>query len=201
MGRPTLEAKLQRNDGDGGDGDHGVSDLHISNGEVARIVVLNGEVNERSISHVIVQLLYLASLNQKPIHLVISTYGGSIDEMFSLYDTIKFLPCPVHTVGLGKVMSAGVLLLASGEKGKRMIGRSSRVMIHPISGGTGGNVFEQMAGVKEMERLQQLLVSALEGETKLKAAQIEKIMKAGHDFYLTPAQAIEYGIVDKLAGD
>lgn len=199
MGRPTLEGKLRGSDED--EEKHSVSELHVAGNEVARIVVLNGEVNERSIAAVIVQLLYLASLNHKPIHLVVSTYGGSIDEMFSLYDTIKFLPCQVHTVALGKVMSAGVLLLASGTKGKRMIGRSSRVMIHPISGGSMGNVFEQMNGIKEMERLQKLLVTTLVKETKMKADQIEKIMKLGHDYYLTPEQAIEFGIVDKFAGD
>jgi ATP-dependent Clp protease protease subunit len=166
-----------------------------------RLVVLHGEVNEHSISNVIVQLLHLANQNHRPIHLVISTYGGSVDEMFSLYDTIKFLPCPVHTIALGKVMSAGVLLLASGVKGKRMIGSSARIMIHPISGGVLGNVFEAMNEMKEFERLQSLMVSALMNETKMKKEEIDKLMKAGHDFFLTPEQAIQMGIVDKIIGD
>jgi ATP-dependent Clp protease protease subunit len=166
-----------------------------------RLVVLHGEVNEHSISNVIVQLLHLANQNHRPIHLVISTYGGSVDEMFSLYDTIKFLPCPVRTIALGKVMSAGVLLLASGVKGKRMIGSSARIMIHPISGGVLGNVFEAMNEIKEFERLQSLMVSALMNETKMKKEEIDKLMKAGHDFFLTPEQAIQMGIVDKIIGD
>src|SRR5574343_563787 len=116
----------------------------IQTGDSSRLVVLHGDVNEFSISMVVAQMLHLASLNHKPIHLIISTYGGSVDEMFTLYDTIKFLPCPVHTIALGKVMSAGVLLLASGTKGKRMIGRSARIMMHPVSGGAVGNVFEVM---------------------------------------------------------
>lgn len=173
----------------------------VSHGADDRLVVLHGEVNEHSISNVILQLLHLANQNHKPIHLVISTYGGSVDEMFSLYDTIKFLPCPVHTIALGKVMSAGVLLLASGIKGKRMIGRSARIMIHPISGGLIGNVFEAMNEMKEFERLQELMVSALMSETKLKKEEIDKLMKAGHDFFLTPEQAVEMGIVDKIIGE
>jgi ATP-dependent Clp protease protease subunit len=172
-----------------------------SGGADDRLVVLHGEVNEHSISSVVVQLLHLANQNHKPIHLVISTYGGSVDEMFSLYDTIKFLPCPVHTIALGKVMSAGVLLLASGVKGKRMIGRSARIMIHPISGGLIGNVFEAMNEMKEFERLQELMVSALTSETNLKKDDIDKLMKAGHDFFLTPEQAVEMGIVDRIIGD
>jgi len=172
----------------------------LAHGADDRLVVLHGEVNEHSISAVIVQLLHLANQNHKPIHLVISTYGGSVDEMFSLYDTIKFLPCPVHTIALGKVMSAGVLLLASGVKGKRMIGRSARIMIHPISGGVLGNVFEAMNEMKEFERLQELMVTALMSETKMKKEDVDKLMKAGHDFFLTPEQAIKMGIVDKIIG-
>lgn len=173
----------------------------VQQGDNTRIVVLHGEVNEHSISSVIVQLLQLANQSNKPIHLVISTYGGSVDEMFSLYDTIKFLPCPVHTIALGKVMSAGVLLLASGVKGKRMIGKSARIMIHPISGGLFGNVFEALNEVKEHERLQKLMVDALLKETKLSRKQIEKIMRAGHDYFLTPEEALKMGIVDKIVGE
>ena len=173
----------------------------IQQGDNTRIVVLHGEVNEHSISSVIVQMLQLANQNNKPIHLVMSTYGGSVDEMFSLYDTIKFLPCPVHTVALGKVMSAGVLLLASGVKGKRMIGRSARIMIHPISGGLFGNVFEAMNEMKEHQRLQELMVNALLRETKMTKKQIEKIMRAGHDYFLTPDEALKMGIVDRIVGD
>lgn len=173
----------------------------MSANDNVRIVVLHGDVNEHTISHVIVQLLQLANQNHKPIHLVISTYGGSVDEMFSLYDTIKFLPCPVHTIALGKVMSAGVLLLASGVKGKRMIGRSARIMIHPISGGIFGNVFEAVNEVNEHKRLQSLMVEALLKETRLTKQEIEAIMKAGHDCYLTPEQALRMGIVDKYIGD
>jgi len=167
----------------------------------SRTVVLHGDVNEHTISNVIMHLLQLASINHKPIHLMVSTYGGSVDEMFSLYDTIKFLPCPVHTVALGKVMSAGVLLLASGTKGKRMIGQSARIMIHPISGVVHGNVFEVINGSNEYQRLQELMVNALEKETKMNSKQINDIMKSGNDFYITPSQAIKFGIVDKIIGE
>lgn len=167
----------------------------------SRTVVLHGDVNEHTISNVIMHLLQLASVNHNPIHLMVSTYGGSVDEMFSLYDTIKFLPCPVHTVALGKVMSAGVLLLASGTKGKRMIGRSARIMIHPISGVVHGNVFEVINGSNEYQRLQELMVNALEKETKMNSKQINDIMKSGNDFYITPSQAIKFGIVDKIIGE
>jgi len=175
--------------------------MFMPQNDPSRIVFLHGDVNEHSISSVVMQLLQLANQNHKPIHLVISTYGGSIDEMFSLYDTIKFLPCPVHTVAMGKVMSAGVLLLASGAKGKRMIGKSARIMIHPVTGGIWGNVFEAMNEAQEHVRLQEMLELAMVRETKLTQEKVSEIMKTCHDFYLTPEQAIEFGIVDKIIGN
>lgn len=167
-----------------------------------RIVFLHGDVTEQVIASVIAQLLQLASINTKPIHLVLSTYGGSVDEMFSLYDTIKFLPAPVHTVAMGKVMSAGVLLLASGVKGKRLIGASSRVMIHPLSGGAMGNVFEVENQTKEMRAMHDRMVTMLARETKMKLSYIEKLVMARMlDHYLTPDEAIKLGIADKVIGD
>jgi ATP-dependent Clp protease protease subunit len=162
---------------------------------------VHGDVSEGVIAGVIAQLIHLASTSAAPIHLVISTYGGSVDEMFSLYDAIKFLPCPVYTVGLGKVMSAGVVLLASGAKGKRLIGASSRIMMHPISTGIFGNVFELENQTAEARRMQELMVKLLQRETKMTRKRIEQaIMKPMLDYYITPEQAIADGIVDRVIG-
>jgi len=199
VGRPTFEAKsnaaVPRASGSG------LEQLLLGGRNDSRNVFLHGEVDEVSIANVIAQLLHLAEEDdKKPVHLIVSTYGGSIDEMFSLYDTIKFLPCPVHTVGLGKVMSAGVLLLASGVKGKRMIGARARIMMHSASGGMGGNVFEVENEVKEHRRLHDLMVKQLASETKLTKQQIVAIMDSKVDRYLLPGEAIQMGIVDKIIG-
>lgn len=196
MGRPVEGAPPKKRSGADDE-----SNASIRQGGDARIVYMAGDVDETSISQVIAHMLGLASMSDKPIQFVISTYGGAVDEMFSLYDVMKFLPCPVQTIGLGKIMSAGVLLLASGEKGKRLLGKNSRIMIHPISGGARGNVFEQINEVEEMKRMQELMCKLLLKETKMPKAELDRIMKLGHDYYITPEQALKYGIVDKVIGD
>jgi len=200
MGRATLENRNRVTAEEEDQIEHLTRAL-ASQVDNTRIVYLHSEVSEHSIANVIAQLLHLANLNRNPIYLVVSTYGGSVDEMFSLYDILKFLPCPVHTVGLGKVMSAGVLLLASGVKGKRLIGASARIMIHPISGGVMGNIFEMENETKEARRLQELMVSALVKETKMSKEKVEKdFMRPMLDYFLTPEDAIKLGIVDKIIG-
>lgn len=194
MGRPTFEAKAH------GDESQESMQVSIPQTDSSRMVFLHGEVTEHVIAQVIAQLLHLAHVSKTPIHLIVSTYGGSIDEMFSLYDCIKFLPCPVHTVALGKVMSAGVLLLASGVKGKRLIGASARIMMHPASGGVVGNVFEVANQSQELTRLQNQMVNALIAETKMSAETIGKVMNPMLDFYIDAKQALEFGIADKIIG-
>lgn len=166
-----------------------------------RIVYLNSDVNEHTISQVVSSLIVLANHDSSaPITLIISTYGGSIDEMLSLYDVIKYVPCPVNTVGLGKVMSAGVLLLASGEKGNRLIGANTRVMIHPVSGGGAGNVFHVLNESKEHLRQHKLLEELICAETKISKADLEKMMLSGHDNYIVAQDAVKFGIADKVMG-
>lgn len=202
MGRPALEGKSQSQVPSAGVSIEGLAQmLSGQSTDNARMVFLHGEVSEDSIAQVIYQMLSLAAADPRAaITLVLSTYGGSIDEMFSLYDTIKFLPCPVHTVALGKVMSAGVLLLASGAKGKRLVGASARIMIHAIHGGMQGNVFEMMNETKEAQRLQELMVVRLMKETKMTRSYLEKVMNPMLDYFLTPQDAVKQGIVDKIIG-
>jgi len=179
----------------------GLEQLLIPQVDNSRIVALHGDVTEHTVSQVIAQLLNFANTNRNPVYVIVSTYGGAIDEMFALYDTIKFLPCPVHTVGLGKVMSAGVLLLAAGIKGKRLIGNSARIMVHPVSGGVYGNVFEVENETKEHRRLHNLMLEALAKETKMDRKKLEEIMNPSVDYFLTAQEAISLGIVDKVIGD
>lgn len=173
----------------------------VQSPETQRIIYLSGDVSEQSINAVNAQLINLASQSDKPINLVISTYGGSVHEMFGLYDTIKFLSCPVHTTGLGKVMSAGVLLLASGEKGKRLIGPSTRVMIHSVSSWAFGNIFDMENLVQETKQLQLSMTDALVNETNMSKEQLTKLMKSKTDTYLSASECIKLGIADKIMGN
>ena len=197
MGRSITETPEQGKSKNAGESTTVI--MQSTPGDAGRVVYLHSNVDENSISQVIATLIALANMNQEsPIHLVVSTYGGAIDEMFALYDVIRMLPCPVRTIGVGKIMSAGVLLLASGEKGTRLIGETTRVMIHPVSNGAQGTVFEVANEATEGVRLQRLLVETLASETKMSVKKVESLMKLGYDRYVLPKEAIELGIVDKV---
>lgn len=175
-----------------------------------RTMMLYGEVNEEKVQELIVGTIMMTQAaqgnsydddgNLKPIKLYLSTYGGAADDMFSFYDILNQAKesCEVHTIGLGKVMSAGVLLLAAGTKGHRYIGKNCRVMIHAV---TAGNIGELHSLKNEMEAIQQLqdsYTNALVSETSMTKRQLNRLLDRKVNVYLTAEEAIEYGIADKI---
>ena len=104
----------------------------------------------------------------------------------------------VETVGIGKVMSAGVPLLASGTKGKRKIGRNCRIMIHNVSGGNYGSIFILENELEEIKWIQDRYIECLAKDTKLTKSQIKKMLNRQTDVYLSAEDAIKYGIADEI---
>ena len=125
---------------------------------------LFAEVIEEKIAELSHALLYVNEINKlkeegpKPIDFYLSTYGGAADDMFALYDIMRIVreDTPIHTIGVGKVMSAGVLLLAAGTKGERRIGKNCRVMIHSVVGGNQGDLHSMLYEMEAIEQLQQI---------------------------------------------
>tara|TARA_R110002074_G_scaffold283629_6_gene455257 strand:- start:374 stop:1051 length:678 start_codon:yes stop_codon:yes gene_type:complete len=133
-----------------------------------------------------------------PIDFYISSYGGSASEMFSVYDVIRSLRdyTPIKTCGIGKVMSAGVLLLASGTKGERKIGRHCRVMIHGVISGQHGHLQDVENEFEEAKLTQKLYIKALASETDMTEKHIKKLMDRKTNVYIDAEKAVELGIAD-----
>ncbi len=170
-----------------------------------RILGLFADVHEEKIAELVHGLLVLDEMNKhskedkrKPIEFYISTYGGNADDMFGLYDVMRTVKetSEIHTVGLGKVMSAGVLLLSAGTKGKRKIGKNCRVMIHSVMGGNHGTLHNMMNELEAIEQLQDMYCDALIAETKLTRAKLKKMIERKVNVYLSAEEAVEMGIAD-----
>ncbi len=170
-----------------------------------RTIALFGDVDEEKAGDLCMGLLLLTDFSQKeapydPITLYISTYGGSADEMFSIYDmmSVTKAKCEIETIGLGKVMSAGTLLLAAGTKGKRKIGRHCRVMIHAVAAGSAGELHDIENEIKSIKHIQELYINALSKETHMTKRTIQKLLDRKVNVYLTAEEAVEYGIADEI---
>ncbi len=135
-----------------------------------------------------------------PIDFMVSTEGGSVPDMFALYDCIRDVrkDCEINTFGVGRVMSAGVLILAAGTKGNRKVGRHCRLMLHAITGGQFGSLKELEVDLREVKWYQAQYVKALVGETNLTEKQIRTIFRKKTDTYFDAEQALKWGIADEI---
>ena len=172
----------------------------------ARSIMFVGEVTEDRAADLSSALLVLSqtkdpeSERAEPIKLYVSTYGGSADEMFGIYDVVNYCKkfCDIETIGLGKVMSAGTLMLASGTKGKRKIGRHCRVMIHAVNGGQVGDIHNLQNELEQTVGLQDSYIQALSNETNMTKRQIQTLINRKVNVYLTAEEAIEKGLADEI---
>ena len=176
-----------------------------------RVAELYGEINEEMGSNIVASMLILKDAGRKtvqeedevvetydPFELYISTPGGTAVDMFAIYDTMRMVKedCEIHTVGLGKVMSAGVVLLAAGTKGKRKIGANCRVMIHSVIGGHHGSIQNLENEMEEVRWVQDQYNKALCAETDLTPRMLKRLLSKNVNIYLTAQEAVDYGIAD-----
>ena len=171
-----------------------------------RTIGLFTDVAEEKVAEIAHAMLYLNELNKletseekkKPIEFYISTYGGNADDMFALYDIMRQVKkdTEIHTIGMGKVMSAGVLLLASGTKGQRKIGKYCRVMIHSVIGGSHGSLPNLANEMEAIQQIQKDYIDALVAETTMTSKKMKALLERKVNVYLSAQEAVDLGIAD-----
>lgn len=162
-----------------------------------RLVFLTGDVNDDVADIIIAQLFFLESeAPQKDIFFYINSPGGAVTAGLAIYDTMQYISCDVATICLGQAASMGAVLLAGGQKGKRMALPNVRVMIHQPLGGAQGQASDMEIQVKEISRMKNRLNEMLSFHT----GQPMDIIKrdTDRDFFMTAEEAVKYGLIDKV---
>ena len=174
-----------------------------------RVIGLYSNVEDEKIAELTQALLYLNETNKmrdkekeesKPVEFYINTYGGSADDMFALYDVMQKIQeeTEIHTIGVGKVMSAGTLLLAAGTKGKRKIGKNCRVMIHNVAAGNFGILPNLTNELEAIQQLQDDYINAMVENTKFTRKSLQKLLNEKVNIYLSAEEAVKYGLADEI---
>lgn len=120
--------------------------------------------------------------------------------MFGLYDVMRIIrqETEIHTFGVGKVMSAGVLLLAAGTKGKRRIAQNCRIMLHSVAAGNHGNLHDLTNELEAISDLQKMYARCLVKETEMTKSQLKKMLERKVNVYLSAEEAVKLGIADVI---
>ena len=170
-----------------------VEDMLLEN----RVIFLTGPIAEHNASLVIMRMLYLHSLRKdQDINLYINSPGGYVDQTLAVYDTMQYLACDVATYCIGTAASGAAIALAAGTPGKRYMLPHSKVMIHQPFGGIGGQAADIHIQAEEILRDKRVLCEILAKHSGKPAEQIEQ--DSERDRYMTPAEAVDYGLVDQV---
>lgn len=134
----------------------------------------------------------------KQIKMIINSPGGNVPSAFALIDTMKGSKIPVYTYGMGEIASCGLLTFIAGEKGHRYITRNTAILSHQFSWGTIGKEHELMASVKEFTNTSARIIEHYKRCTGQTEANIKKYLLPPEDVWLTPKEAIKYGLADHV---
>ena len=162
-----------------------------------RIIFLGTPIDDMVANLIVAQMLLLDSENpEKDIMLYINSPGGSVTAGLAIYDTMQHIRADVQTICLGQAASMGAFLLCSGAKGKRMALPHSRVLIHQPLGGAQGQATDIEIQAQEILRIKKNLNEIMAANTGQSIKKIEK--DTDRDYIMTPQEALEYGMIDKV---
>jgi ATP-dependent Clp protease protease subunit len=162
-----------------------------------RRVMLVGPIDPNTATLLCSQLLVLdAEAPTEPVVIYINSPGGSVDDGFAIYDTMRTLQAEVVTVCLGLAASMAQFILCAGTPGRRYAHRFSRVLMHQPHGqveGTATDISIQAAQFAYLRKTMAELTARHTGQT------IERVVAdADRDLWLTAEEAQAYGMIDHV---
>ena len=164
-----------------------------------RIIMLNDQVTDATANIIVAQLLFLESDDpDKDIHFYINSPGGSITAGMAIYDTMQYIKPDVSTICLGMAASMGSFLLTAGAKGKRYALPNSEILIHQpsVQGGFQGQATDIKIHADWLIKTKKKINRIYSENTGKPIEKIEKDME--RDYFMSPEEALEYGIIDKI---
>ncbi|MEM6447987.1 MAG: ATP-dependent Clp protease proteolytic subunit [Cyanobacteria bacterium J06642_2] len=166
-----------------------------------RIIFIGEPIDDNVANNVVAVMLYLNSTDPgKDILMYINSPGGSVSAGLAIYDTMQHVKSDIATVCVGLAASMGAFLLAAGTPGKRVALPHSRIMIHqPSGGGMRGQATDIAIQAKEVLRVKNNLNAILAQHTNQPLERVERDVE--RDYYMSAAEAKDYGIVDRVIDD
>ncbi len=162
-----------------------------------RIIVINETIDDHMMGVIVSQLLYLdADDHDEPIHLYISSPGGSVMAGLAILDTMNLISAPVHTYAMGMVASMAAVLFTCGEKGERKILPNAEVMIHQPLGGYQGQASDIEIHANHILMLKSKLNKILADATGQSLKVIAK--ETDRDRYFEAKEAVKFGLADRI---
>jgi ATP-dependent Clp protease protease subunit len=163
-----------------------------------RIVFVGAQVDDQVANIVNAQLLHLESEDPDlDISLYVNSPGGDVYSGLAIYDTMQFVKPDVRTICVGIAMSLGAVLLAGGARGKRSALPNAKILIHQLwTPGFGGQASDVDRRAREALAMKRRLEEILADHTGRPIEQVARDTE--RDTFMTPREALEYGLIDEV---
>jgi ATP-dependent Clp protease protease subunit len=172
-----------------------------------RILYLNGDISDNNVSEICKQILNVVAYDNQmvnkyrmysmePIQLYIQSFGGSVQDMWSLIDIIESSTTPIITICSGYCMSAAALIFIAGHY--RYMYKHSTIMFHQMSVGNYGKISDFKLDQSHFDSMHKDMIKYIKKHTNLKKRFFDKFDKKKEDIYLTAKQCKKYGICDAI---
>jgi ATP-dependent Clp protease protease subunit len=172
----------------------------LGSSENSSFYLLMDDIDNSSIRPVIEWIIDTNFSDEKPemLNLMICSGGGSLSAGFALIDVMRGSSIPVRTIGIGEIASAGLMIFMAGLKGNRILTPNTSILSHQYSWGQEGKHHELMATVKAFDLTSTMLVNHYKKCSNLSEDKIKKFLLPAHDVWLSPDEALKYGLCDEI---
>lgn len=168
--------------------------------DFTRLIQLHGDVCEDLSREYQAAILKLhADAPDEPIFTFLNTHGGDAYEGFAMYDLMKLLPTEKIIIAQGKVMSAGLILLAGADL--RLSLPNTIFMIHNMATTIPPEMSDPQKiqqGLDSTKEMNENMLHMIKDNCSLSYEQVKKL--AQDETYFTAMQALEWGFIDGIIG-
>jgi ATP-dependent Clp protease, protease subunit len=162
-----------------------------------RVIFLSGEVNDSIATLLCAQMLFLEAENpEQPISLYINSPGGVVTSGLAIYDTLRYIKAPVHTLCLGTARSMGSFLLMAGEPGYRFALPNASIHVHQPLGGFQGQASDVLIHAEEMRKTKQRIIELYAQHCGRSEEEVERTLD--RDRFMSAQEALEWGLIDRI---
>lgn len=170
--------------------------------EVSSTYLLFHEIDIESAENVVEWILENNSLDDSIKHkyltLIINSEGGNLTSAFCIIDMMNLSNIPIKTLGTGEIMSAGLMIFMNGAKSHRVLTKNTSILSHGFSAGSQGKYHDLKAIQKEFTMVNDRMLNHYIKCTGLPKLKVEKHLLNSDDFYMSPSEALSYGICDEV---
>ena len=165
-----------------------------------KVHFLTGEIEDHNINKAIQWIIYENSLDddKQPLMLYVNSIGGDLYQALGLIDTMRLSNKPVHTIGIGAVMSAAFLIFTSGEKGHRYITRNCGIMCHQYTDVYEGKHHDLKSFAKEAELTNKRMMNILQEATGMSERLVKSKLLTPSDVWMTSEEMVKLGVADHI---